>query len=50
MNFTKIHQAVLNLITCRQAGMMELRGILQLPHPNDKKGIWWIEGKILDKN
>jgi hypothetical protein len=29
MNFMKIRRAVLNLITCRQAGMMELRGILE---------------------
>jgi hypothetical protein len=46
----KIHQAVLNLITRRQAGMTELRGTLELPRPNDKKEIWWLEGKILDKN
>lgn len=34
MNFMKIRQAVLNLITCRQVGKMELRGILELAHPN----------------
>jgi len=50
MNFMTIRLAVLNLITHRVAGMMELRGIMELPRPNDKKEIQWIEGNILDKN
>jgi hypothetical protein len=49
MNFMKIRHAVLILITCRQAGMMELRSNLELPRPNNKNEIWWVEGKILDK-